>query len=79
MFKTVYKNDFKLRHNIIENKKNVLSWNSSVKDNQLPIIDISWEFIWHLIKAKLKGNLYFFSHSSLEHDKVFYYFFRIKK
>lgn len=79
MIKVVYKNDFKLKHKIIENKKNVLRWNSDVKDNYLPIIVISWELIWHLIKAKLKGKLYFFTRSSLEHDKIFYDFFRIKK
>lgn len=79
MFKVVYKDELKLEHNIIKGKKNILSWKSDVKNNQLPIIKIGWEFIWCLIRAKLKGDLYFLTKFSLRKDSVYYDFFTIKK
>jgi hypothetical protein len=62
-------------------KANILSWSSDVKDNQLPIINISFSLILHLLKCKLKYRKYKIGlcvTQSLNKDKQHFDFFKFK-
>lgn len=73
MIKTHYKSDLDLKY-----RKNILSWNSGIKNNELPIIELGWGFIFHLIKHKLKHKIYFLISSNCRNDSNYYDFFYIK-
>ncbi|MFW5847475.1 MAG: hypothetical protein ACOCVF_00960 [bacterium] len=75
MIRIKYKNevDKKIGHN----KRNILSFRASVKENQLPIVQLGWEFIWLLFKHKLKHKIYFLSHHA--NNTLYYDFFYLPK
>ena len=77
MIRKVYKND--LGSDFSKKKKNVLSFILETKNGQLPILVISWKLLWTLIKAKLKGKLYFLPTSAFDNRNIRYDFFKLKK
>ena len=77
MIRDVYRND--LEPDFIKKKKNVLSFTLETKNGQLPILFISWKLLWILIKAKLKGKLYFLPTSAFDNRNIRYDFFKLKK
>jgi hypothetical protein len=62
IIKTHYKPDL-TSTDIIEGKKNLLSFNTKTKKindiNYLQITEMGWEFIWLLIESKLRRNKIF--------------------
>jgi hypothetical protein len=73
MIKIHYRNDFKV--NLGSHHKNILSYDGKIKDEQLPITEITWGFIWILIKNKLKHKVYFFVTQSLNNSQSFDFFY----
>ena len=74
MIKIKYKPD--IDTNLGHNSKNILSYSAEITE-YLPITVISWKFIFHLIKHKLKHNIYFFV---IQHDnKQTFNWFYLKK
>ena len=57
MFKIHYKPD--LTDSKILKTENILSFHTKSKDDFLPIIELKWEFIWCLLKYKIKRNKIF--------------------
>jgi len=62
-------------------KANILAWSSEIKDNQLPIINISFKLIFHLLKCKLKYRKYKIGlcvTETLSQDKQLFDIFKFK-
>jgi hypothetical protein len=77
MIKIRYKSN--LDKNLGHHSKNVLSYSAKIKNNELPITEISWRFIWHLIKHKLKHPVYFFVLENKNHQHQTFNWFYLKK
>lgn len=76
MIKTHYKS--KLDPNLGHNLKNILSYNSKIINDEIPITEISWSFIWYLIKHKFKHKIYFLVINS-NNEQSFNWFYLKKK
>lgn len=74
MIKIHYKNT--LDKNLGKHSKNILSYEGKIT-NELPITEISFSFIFHLLKHKLFHKVYFFVLDNKE--KQTYNWFYIKK
>jgi hypothetical protein len=79
IIRTRYKKDLVDKTNIIP-RKNIISWNSNIKDNSLPITELSWRFIWLLLKYKLKRKRIFMLFTPWIDKETFSFdFFYLKK
>jgi len=76
MIKVTYITELQ-KDQMIKRKKNVLSFNGKTKDDLLPIYHIGWGFIWHLLKNKIRNNLYLLITPS--EKEIHVDFFKIKK
>ena len=78
MIKKVYRSD--LEPDFIVNRRNILSFELENKNDELPLLVISWRLLWQVIKNKIKGRRVMLCiHSSYDHNKVYYDFFRMIK
>jgi hypothetical protein len=77
IFKRKYKNDL-TKTNILP-RRNILSWKTKNKDDQMQISELGWGFIWCLIKRKLKTKIYLLITPSRESGEVHIDFFSLKK
>lgn len=77
MIKIKYKPD--IDPNLGHLSKNILSYSAEITE-YLPITIISWKFIFHLIKNKIKHKtIYFFVIENYDHTKQTFNWFYLNK
>lgn len=74
IIKRKYKSDL-TKSNILH-KKNILSWNTETKDNQLEISELGWGFIWCLFKRKIRGKIYLLVSSIKENYSIDFFYLK---
>lgn len=75
MIKVFYKSNFNKK--LGSETENFLGFSSEIKNDELPIFELSWEFIFCLIKQKLRGKIYLIATTNKEN--VYLDFLKIKK